>query len=277
MYYYGARYYDPRISIFISVDPLAEQTMEPYLYTGNNPIMFTDPTGMSKEGGENDYLFDKDNNLITVAYNNNPDRYFRESEKSSTSVGFKSPDGSKKYVEQVSLPFEIIEIYNEVQGNAGHTGIAYDGNVFSYYPIADNGEVPGAVYGDELGQITHSQTEFREKYPLANSFFDKVDSDQKNSLVTDIYNRNNYLNSSNENYSFHSNNCTTNAANHLVKSGVLGKNENRKRPGTFNNILKNSSNVHSSIIRESSIGRTAKQNINESLNNVSINGKRVKK
>ncbi|MBS7321310.1 MAG: RHS repeat-associated core domain-containing protein [Myroides sp.] len=49
MYYYGARYYDPRISIFISVDPLAEQTMEPYLYTGNNPIMFTDPTGMSKE------------------------------------------------------------------------------------------------------------------------------------------------------------------------------------------------------------------------------------
>src|SRR5690606_4694689 len=51
MYYYGARYYDPRLSIFISVDPLAEQTFEPYSYTGNNPIMFTDPTGMSKEGG----------------------------------------------------------------------------------------------------------------------------------------------------------------------------------------------------------------------------------
>jgi len=58
MYYYGARYYDPRISIFISVDPLAEQTMEPYLYTGNNPIMFTDPTGMSKEGGE-DWVYNK--------------------------------------------------------------------------------------------------------------------------------------------------------------------------------------------------------------------------
>ena len=48
MYYYGARYYDPRISIFVSVDPLAEETMEPYLYTGNNPIMFTDPTGQYK-------------------------------------------------------------------------------------------------------------------------------------------------------------------------------------------------------------------------------------
>src|SRR5690554_4790473 len=49
MYYYGARYYDPRISIFISVDPLAEQTMEPYLYAGNNPIRYTDPTGMAKD------------------------------------------------------------------------------------------------------------------------------------------------------------------------------------------------------------------------------------
>ncbi|KAA5535582.1 RHS repeat-associated core domain-containing protein [Paenimyroides baculatum] len=50
MYYYGARYYDPRISIFVSVDPLAEQTMTPYQYVHNNPIMFTDPTGMSAEG-----------------------------------------------------------------------------------------------------------------------------------------------------------------------------------------------------------------------------------
>jgi|GEM_PF-5284402 len=50
MYYYGARYYDPRISIFVSVDPLAEETMTPYQYVHNNPIMFTDPTGMSAEG-----------------------------------------------------------------------------------------------------------------------------------------------------------------------------------------------------------------------------------
>jgi len=49
MYYYGARYYDPRLSIFISVDPLAEQTMTPYQYVHNNPIMFTDPTKMNAE------------------------------------------------------------------------------------------------------------------------------------------------------------------------------------------------------------------------------------
>src|SRR5690606_23085500 len=38
MYYYGARYYDPRISIFVSVDPLAEQAPNwtPYRYAFNN-------------------------------------------------------------------------------------------------------------------------------------------------------------------------------------------------------------------------------------------------
>ena len=52
MYYYGARYYDPRLSIFISVDPLAEKFMgwTPYHYVHQNPINLIDPTGMSAEG-----------------------------------------------------------------------------------------------------------------------------------------------------------------------------------------------------------------------------------
>ncbi|WP_286442122.1 MULTISPECIES: RHS repeat-associated core domain-containing protein [unclassified Myroides] len=43
-----AHYYDPTMSVFLSVDPLAEQTMEPYSYVGNNPIRYTDSTGKKK-------------------------------------------------------------------------------------------------------------------------------------------------------------------------------------------------------------------------------------
>lgn len=49
LYYYGARYYDPRTSIFQSVDPLVELTLQPYQYAYNNPVMFNDPTGMRGE------------------------------------------------------------------------------------------------------------------------------------------------------------------------------------------------------------------------------------
>ena len=47
LYYYGARYYSPRESIWLSVDPLAEKfpNVSPYAYALNNPIVLTDPDG----------------------------------------------------------------------------------------------------------------------------------------------------------------------------------------------------------------------------------------
>jgi len=48
-YYYSARYYDPKLSIFISVDPMAEKTMDAYGYCYQNPINLTDPTGMESK------------------------------------------------------------------------------------------------------------------------------------------------------------------------------------------------------------------------------------
>ncbi|MGI9527814.1 MAG: RHS repeat-associated core domain-containing protein [Weeksellaceae bacterium] len=53
-YYYGARYYNPKTSIWLSVDPLAEQmpSWSSYNYTFSNPIKYTDPTGMATETGE---------------------------------------------------------------------------------------------------------------------------------------------------------------------------------------------------------------------------------
>ncbi|OYQ49648.1 RHS repeat-associated core domain-containing protein [Flavobacterium aurantiibacter] len=44
-YYYGARYYDPKWSSFISVDPLAEKTRDAYGYCYQNPINLVDPDG----------------------------------------------------------------------------------------------------------------------------------------------------------------------------------------------------------------------------------------
>jgi len=46
-YYYGARYYDPGASVFLSVDPHAEKypNINPYVYVANNPINAIDPDG----------------------------------------------------------------------------------------------------------------------------------------------------------------------------------------------------------------------------------------
>ncbi|MCU7616199.1 hypothetical protein NZ698_03225 [Chryseobacterium sp. PBS4-4] len=47
LYYYGARYYNPRLSIWYGVDPLAEKypDLSPYAYVANNPVNAIDPNG----------------------------------------------------------------------------------------------------------------------------------------------------------------------------------------------------------------------------------------
>lgn len=49
LYYYRARYYDPNIGRFISEDPFRFKVgIDFYTYTGNNPVTFLDPLGLSK-------------------------------------------------------------------------------------------------------------------------------------------------------------------------------------------------------------------------------------
>ena len=47
LYYFGARYYDPRISLWYGVDPMADEFPDynPFNYTFNNPIVLKDPDG----------------------------------------------------------------------------------------------------------------------------------------------------------------------------------------------------------------------------------------
>ncbi len=54
--YFGARYYDAALGIWLGVDPLAEKypAISPFTYVFNNPIKYIDPTGM--EGGDPDQV-----------------------------------------------------------------------------------------------------------------------------------------------------------------------------------------------------------------------------
>jgi len=61
LYYYGARYLNPRTSRWISSDPAGFELINPeqrdfsvsglnwYAYTSNNPVNYTDPTGMEED------------------------------------------------------------------------------------------------------------------------------------------------------------------------------------------------------------------------------------
>ncbi len=65
LYYYGARYYNPRETVWLSVDPLAEfyPDYSPYNYVLLNPVKLIDPTGM---GPTDDYVFDENGKFVRI-------------------------------------------------------------------------------------------------------------------------------------------------------------------------------------------------------------------
>lgn len=90
LYYYGARYYDPRISIWYSIDPLAEKypNVSPYAYCLNNPVRFIDPTGMTPE-------FRKDENgNLHVEKGDNAEKLKKEYGVVVTDKNFKFKEGN---------------------------------------------------------------------------------------------------------------------------------------------------------------------------------------
>lgn len=66
MYYYGARYYEPRISLWMSTDPLWEKKMQfsPYNFVSNNPLNRIDPIGLT------DYNVDGEIRAINDGHDN---------------------------------------------------------------------------------------------------------------------------------------------------------------------------------------------------------------
>jgi len=58
-YDFHARNYDPQLGMWFNVDPLAEAeiTNTPYNYCANNPVNYTDPTGMKKSNKRIDYAY----------------------------------------------------------------------------------------------------------------------------------------------------------------------------------------------------------------------------
>jgi RHS repeat-associated protein len=73
LYYIFARYYDPELGRFISLDPMMgklsmPQTLDWYVYCVNNPLRFTDPTGEGSWPSGASHWWDKHwKTVVTIA------------------------------------------------------------------------------------------------------------------------------------------------------------------------------------------------------------------
>ncbi len=143
-HYFGARYYNSGLSIWLSVDPMSDKypSMSPYNYCANNPVILVDPDGriikpynevsktfmmkyLSKQFGNNNKLF-YFNKYDELKINRREYRAYMKTASSDQKLllnGFKAAIKSDKtlmvYINQNSNGFPVFEnqSYYDDQGN----------------------------------------------------------------------------------------------------------------------------------------------------------------
>lgn len=163
LYYYGGRYYDSKISIWISTDPSQEKyaDISSYCYTFNNPIRFIDPDGFDPTPYPKEKLGDPDyyrwraqdfrkqnpNSPVPDYYMGYGDKYIRRfTYKTSHKL---SKDGQKwlqevRYNLQVAIEDELVrnpEIELQNGGNDFRT-FAFESHVEAYWNDSQPGSTP---------------------------------------------------------------------------------------------------------------------------------------
>ncbi|ASK31926.1 hypothetical protein CEY12_18230 [Chryseobacterium sp. T16E-39] len=156
LYYYGARYYNPRLSIWYGVDPLAEKypEMSPYVYTANNPVKYVDPDGRDFILGilgmfRKDRTVSKMEVRATVYITGANASAARAKELNTLAKGtFKS-----KKVDGAEVGFNIKYVYKK---NINSNDLKDGENILNLVNKSGRSEVNGVISEDSFdGSLTH--------------------------------------------------------------------------------------------------------------------------
>jgi RHS repeat-associated protein len=128
--YFGARYYDSDLSVWLSVDPLADKypSMSSYMYVAGNPVMLVDPDGrfftdfVNSETGDTKHVDDGVDQIVVVSnqdYNKVDNAWFAQQSKNTWSRDdeyFKIIDGGENIDLDSDLGKIIRMTYAEMYG-----------------------------------------------------------------------------------------------------------------------------------------------------------------
>jgi RHS repeat-associated protein len=158
--YFGARYYNSDISVWLSVDPLAAKypSLSPYAYCANNPLFFIDPNGMDLEVGQNE---ESKSDLLSIAKKDNQKRIII-SETGNVTLDFSglSSKEKKKLLRNdkgLNLINNMVESDKKFYFESSNVALLRDGGGGKATPIINvgffNGVINASLFGKDANKI----------------------------------------------------------------------------------------------------------------------------
>ena len=172
LYYYGARYYDPRTSVWQSVDPLAEKYphISSFGYCGNNPIKHIDPDGRK-------YVNFDENGSYTGATNDNwfhnlfvgsKGRILDAKGNVTKNFSFADPDQDVKDIQSGVINKLVVVQEKDVQTMMTNSGALDEANRTSNKPLSERYDYINKE-GKGGGKMDFSYTQIPDTYPGASN------------------------------------------------------------------------------------------------------------
>jgi RHS repeat-associated protein len=232
MYYYGARYYTPDVSIWLSVDPANEMypSTSPFMYVRGNPVRLIDPNGMwdsepndgqgSSAGDPTHYVDERGNtivktedgiNEVVVIKEENEEQFIKEIKEADKQGKAHNPEVntelSKKY------GFKLAEMKNNMTpdyplyGNRdfgfevgyvqGYDGISKGRKLFEDITDVgmsndDHGYVLGKQAGRKYGTAQKKQGKMDMFNPQIKNNFPKIYLNSKSPHLDEKHMKNQY-------------------------------------------------------------------------------------
>ena len=178
LYYYGARYYDPRTSVFLRVDPMSDKYpgLSSFAYCMNNPMRMIDPDGRES------YEIDENSGKVKLC---DKTQYYQRDDKSILSL----KDGQTTK-EDISAMRHVDKVSNsdggEMYTTAGILGKEYSNGSKQWFTFGNSNEA------EEFYYFAASST--RAEYAFAKfgnmGGLVGTDGSDKNTSMTGFFERN---------------------------------------------------------------------------------------
>ena len=172
--YFGARYYDSGLSIWLSVDPMSDKypSMSPYNYCANNPVILVDPDGRDYETVIDEIAWTITIKAVYYTKNSNRERlkdaisvWNGQSGKYEVVVG--EGDNKKKYTVNFELTIADGDFKTDTEASAAIPNQRKNSNFFEVDDNMDSDHIgesggvnahvrPDGLFRTDVHEIAHT-------------------------------------------------------------------------------------------------------------------------